>query len=94
MENLNLNTVSSNINDAYNTNIINANFKEESSQKSENYNSKIHNPAVNVSISMESIKVFLNIKSMEVSQNNASAQNLLNDIINNPEWNSARFQLS
>ncbi|MGB6329778.1 MAG: hydrogenase-4 component G [Halarcobacter sp.] len=90
MENLNLYTVYSNTNEAYNKNIVNANSKEESSQKSEihnseNLNSKIHNSAVNVSISMESIKVFLNIKSTELSQNNVSAQNLLNGIINNPE---------
>ncbi len=47
--------------------------------------SKIHNSAVNVSISMESIKVFLNIKSVELSQKNASAQNSLMNIINNTE---------
>lgn len=90
MENLDLNTVYSNTSGAYNNDIVNANSKVESSQKSEihnseNLNSKIHHSAVNVSISMESIKVFLNIKSTELSQNNASAQNLLNGIINNPE---------
>ncbi|WP_083568559.1 hypothetical protein [Arcobacter sp. LA11] len=47
--------------------------------------SKIHNSAVNVSISMESIKVFLNIKSVELSQKNTSAQNSLMNIINNTE---------
>lgn len=47
--------------------------------------SKIHNSAVNVSISMESIKVFLNIKSVEFSQKNASAQSSLMNIINNTE---------
>lgn len=47
--------------------------------------SKIHNSAVNVSISMESIKVFLNIKSVEYSQANANAQNSLMNIINNTE---------
>ena len=47
--------------------------------------SRIHNSAVNVSISMESIKVFLNIKSVELSQNNASAQNLLTNIVSNTE---------
>lgn len=47
--------------------------------------SKIHNSAVNVSISMESIKVFLNIKSVEMSQQNTSAQKSLMNIINNTE---------
>ncbi len=51
----------------------------------ENSDSKMHNAAVNVSISMESLKVFLNIKSVELSQNNASAQNSLMNIINNTE---------
>lgn len=45
----------------------------------------IHNSAVNVSISMESIKVFLNIKSVELSQANTNAQNSLMNIINNTE---------
>jgi acylphosphatase len=47
--------------------------------------SKIHNSAVNVSISMESIKVFLNIKSVELTQQNSAAQNSLINIINNVE---------
>lgn len=47
--------------------------------------SKIHNSAVNVSISMESIKVFLNIKSVELTQQNSSAQSSLMNIINNTE---------
>jgi len=46
---------------------------------------KIHNSAVNVSISMESIKVFLNIKGVELSQKNTTAQNSLMNIINNTE---------
>ncbi len=50
-----------------------------------NNESKIHNSAVNVSISMESLKVFLNIKSVEYSQVNTSAQNSLMNIINNTE---------
>ena len=50
-----------------------------------NSESNIHNSAVNVSISMESLKVFLNIKSIELSQNNASAQNFLSNIVNNTE---------
>lgn len=47
--------------------------------------SKIHNSAVNVSISMESLKVFLNIKSVELSQGNTTAQSSLMNIINNTE---------
>lgn len=47
--------------------------------------SKIHNSAVNVSISMESIKVFLSIKSAEYNQKNTSAQNSLMNLINNTE---------
>jgi len=51
----------------------------------EQKDSSIHNSAVNVSISMESIKVFLNIKSAEFSQANTNAQNSLMNIINNTE---------
>lgn len=51
----------------------------------EQKNSSIHNSAVNVSISMESMKVFLNIKSIELSQANTNAQNSLMNIINNTE---------
>lgn len=51
----------------------------------ETEDSRIHNSAVNVSISMESIKVFLNIKSVELSQKNSNAQNSLMNIINNTE---------
>lgn len=57
----------------------------QSTQVSQLSESKIHNSAVNVSISMESIKVFLNIKSVELSQKNSSAQNSLMNIINNTE---------
>lgn len=46
---------------------------------------KINNSAVNVSISMESLKVFLNIKSVEYTQINSGAQNTLMNIINNTE---------
>eukprot|EP00767_Chilomastix_cuspidata_P004285 gnl/Chilomastix_cuspidata/4415.p2 GENE.gnl/Chilomastix_cuspidata/4415~~gnl/Chilomastix_cuspidata/4415.p2 ORF type:complete len:211 (+),score=32.42 gnl/Chilomastix_cuspidata/4415:91-633(+) len=48
-------------------------------------NSLVHNSAVNVSISMESVKVFLNIKSVEFTQANTNAQNSLMNIINNTE---------
>ncbi len=57
-------------------------YKVETSRLEDN---KIHNSAVNISISMESIKLFLNVKSIEFSQKNASTQNLLMNIINNTE---------
>lgn len=46
-------------------------------------NNKIHNSAVDLSISMQSIKVFLNIKSLELSSQNANAQSSLLQKINN-----------
>lgn len=46
---------------------------------------KIHNSAVNVSISMESLKVYLNIKSAEFNQANSTAQSSLLNIVNNTE---------
>lgn len=45
--------------------------------------SAIHHAAVTVSISLESIKAYLNIKSVEISQNTSSAQQALNKIVNN-----------
>jgi len=59
--------------------------EESASTNMEQKNSSIHNSAVNVSISMESMKVFLNIKSVELSQANTNAQNSLMNIINNTE---------
>ncbi len=58
---------------------------DKSSQIDDNIDSKIHNSAVNVSISMESIKVFLNIKSVEMTQENTNSQSFLMNIINNTE---------
>lgn len=52
---------------------------------SSNVEDKIHNSAVNVSISLQSLKAFLNIKSTEVTQQNANSQNALMNIINNTE---------
>jgi hypothetical protein len=46
---------------------------------------KMHNSAVNVSISMQSLKVYLNIKSAEFNQDNISSQNSLLNIVNNRE---------
>jgi hypothetical protein len=45
----------------------------------------IHNAAVDLSISMESIKVYLNFKSMEFSKENTNAQSSLLNLINNNE---------
>ncbi len=58
---------------------------DKSSQVDDSIESKIHNSAVNVSISMESIKVFLNIKSVEMTQENTNSQSFLMNIINNTE---------
>ncbi len=58
---------------------------DKSSQVDDSIQSKIHNSAVNVSISMESIKVFLNIKSVEMTQENTNSQSFLMNIINNTE---------
>lgn len=69
---------------AENTKVEQKTHSENSSVHKSN-ESKIHNSAVNVSISMESIKVFLNIKSVELSQKNTSSQNSLINIINNTE---------
>ena len=46
---------------------------------------KIHNSAVNVSISMQSLELYLNIKSAEFSQQNSTSQSSLMNIINNVE---------
>ncbi|NVJ53584.1 MAG: hydrogenase-4 component G [Campylobacteraceae bacterium] len=75
--------------DTYSNNFSSEKQKEKSLDNAdpslEQKNSSIHNSAVNVSISMESIKVFLNIKSVELSQANTNAQNSLMNIINNTE---------
>lgn len=66
----------------------NSNKQSNSSITDDNTNSsenKIHNSAVNVSISMESLNVYLNIKSAEFSQGNTDAQTSLMSIINNTE---------
>ncbi len=69
---------------AENTKVEQQNHSENTSVHNSN-ESRIHNSAVNVSISMESIKVFLNIKSVELTQRNTSSQNSLMNIINNTE---------
>lgn len=86
MEALNLNAYQSNTYENTNTqNPISNSTEVERNFAVEQNESKIHNSAVNVSISMESIKVFLNIKSVELTQSNASAQNALSNIVNNTE---------
>lgn len=47
-----------------------------------NNDSKLHNAAVNVSISTHSIMNYLNIKSAEVSQGNTNAQQILSNLVN------------
>lgn len=44
--------------------------------------STFHNVAVDLSISMESIKVFINLKSVEITKDNTSAQNVLHNFQN------------
>ena len=44
--------------------------------------STFHNVAVDLSISMESIKVFINLKSVEMTKDNTSAQNVLHNFQN------------
>lgn len=80
-------SVSLNINSQY-LNAFQANEKVENTEVVSNVseptnNSKIHNSAVDLSISMQSIKVFLNIKSLELSSQNAGAQSSLLQKINN-----------
>ena len=89
MEGINLNISQADLSNVYekvaNNNLIDNSSKISDEIISDKNESKIHNSAVNVSISMESMKVFLNIKSVELSQDNTSAQNLLTNIINNSE---------
>lgn len=88
MEGLNLNISQSDASNVYER-VLNSPLNNSSKSNEdiavENNESRIHNSAVNVSISMESIKVFLNIKSVELSQSNTSAQNLLSNIVNNTD---------
>ncbi|WP_320034298.1 hydrogenase-4 component G [Halarcobacter sp.] len=60
----------------------NNNVLDENKTMAEN---KIHSSAVQVSISMESLKVYLNIKSAEFSQTNTNAQSALLNMINNSD---------
>lgn len=76
--------------ESYNDNILNQNQigKLEENKQMDNHDredSSIHNSAVNLSISMKSLKVFLNIKSVELTQTNTNAQHSLMNIINNAE---------
>lgn len=74
--------------EAFKANNAQAYEKIEQNNKVQNplENHQIHNAAVNVSISMESMQVFLNIKSAELSQSNTTAQNVLNNIVNGTQW--------
>lgn len=88
MEAININ-LNNNV-ESYKQNSLNQNQAQNAESKSkvddiDGKSNSIHNSAVNVSISMESIKVFLNIKSVELSQANTNAQNSLMNIINNTE---------
>lgn len=84
-------SVSSNIDKQYfgalqsKNEILNQKNPTENTSVDEFSDSKIDNSSINVSISMESVKVFLNIKSVELSQQNTNVQNSLMNIINNTE---------
>lgn len=70
-------------------------YEQITNSQSSNYNlqaeeiegNKIHNEAVRVSISAESIKVYLNVKSAEVSKTNTGAQEVLHNIFNKENQN-------
>lgn len=72
---------------AFNENMLNAyehvkNTRSESSSESQDYNdSKVHNAAVSISISENSIATYLNTKSVESTKTNSSAQRILTDLI-------------
>ncbi|QKF82314.1 hypothetical protein [Halarcobacter ebronensis] len=87
MESLELNNNIANYK-AYDSNVEqeltkNQNQPKDSAIDDSSYKSKIHNSAVNVSISMESLKVYLNIKSSEFTYENSNTQKALINIIDN-----------
>ncbi|RXJ69374.1 hypothetical protein CRV08_05055 [Halarcobacter ebronensis] len=87
METLELNNNIANYK-AYDSNVEqeltkNQNQPKDSVIDDSSYRSKIHNSAVNVSISMESLKVYLNIKSSEFTYENSNTQRALINIIDN-----------
>lgn len=75
-------------NDVSNNDIANLNKNtpqkiEDSTQN--NAESNINNQAVNVSISMQSMLVYVHVRSLEFVQNNTEAQDMLQKIFNNEE---------
>lgn len=68
---------------------INANLNENAPLKREESLDKnsddINNAAVNVSISMQSMLVYVHVRSLEFVQNNTEAQNMLNNIFSNKD---------
>lgn len=77
---------------AYNQHSQNANLQQSKSDNAvvnnENFTQKdstFHNVAVDLSISMESIKVFINLKSVEFTKDNTSAQNAVVNLRQNEE---------
>lgn len=65
-----------------NTDLANTPLKTEESSDD---NSGINNAAVNVSISMQSMLVYVHVRSLEFVQNNTEAQDMLNKIFSNQE---------
>lgn len=67
-----------------NINAKNENTPLKVKDSSEN-NNDINNAAVNVSISMQSMLVYVHVRSLEFVQNNTEAQDMLNNIFSNKE---------
>jgi hypothetical protein len=72
---------------AFNENMLNANehiekSKQNTGNSEESNDSKLHNAAVSISISENSIATFLNTKSAQASSSNSSAQKILTDLLN------------
>lgn len=85
VDSINLNTDISYLNSFQNEKIEAYTSEEKVVESIDPAESRIHNSAVNVAISTQSLKMFLNIKSVELTQGNTSAQNALMNIINNTE---------
>lgn len=89
LDSLQLNTYMSNSTFVSQNVDINANLNENAPLKREESLDKnsddINNAAVNVSISMQSMLVYVHVRSLEFVQNNTEAQNMLNNIFSNKD---------
>ena len=75
---------SSNINQNIENN-TNTNIDKNIPKVENNSGNDINNQAVNVSISMQSMLVYVHVRSLEFVQNNTEAQDMLHNIFNNKE---------